>query len=334
MAHINFCRYLVCARVAPEDAEGALRALWQAFRNLGMLPWLCLNALESSRTKSYLYQMLKPAEESENIPRRVSTIRKRRGLRVTETLALSREWSAIGIGEMLAFPGAAQRPEKRLSASASELMQNIFSLLEDLVLGTVQKRTAEEFKAARAEAFPKYQDAVNAFVSLVRIVVPQPIIERLNQEFFCELEAELRENGLRAFGPAVRDQAVFTVWTLRKISDLAGQLFSTVKTDVKPTQEVADLLAQLMYHAVRTRFHVNCLVTSMQRQATLYPEVLELVVDGLRSAVNAYGLTKRLVDILAPLPELHLVPIEWDEEEEALLNEARRDMLNDFSEVV
>jgi hypothetical protein len=93
-------------------------------------------------------------------------------------------------------------------------------------------------------------------------------------------------------------------------------------------------MTQLLFHAVWTRFHVNCLVTSIERRATLYPEVLELVTDGLRSAVNAYGLTRQLLDALAPLPEIQLEPIEWDDEEQELLNEAKRDMLFELSEAI
>jgi hypothetical protein len=72
----------------------------------------------------------------------------------------------------------------------------------------------------------------------------------------------------------------------------------------------------------------------MQQDTPLFPEVLDLVIDGLRSAVNAYGLTKRLVDMLVPIPEVELAPIEWDEEEDALLNEAKRDMRVEFSEAI
>src|SRR5947199_339130 len=143
---------------------------------------------------------------------------------MVETLALSREWSAIGVGEMLAFPGTSERPERQLSGSAVELMRNISSVLEDLVLCAIENRTAVDFKASRDNAFPKYVEAVSALVSLIRIVVPPHVIERLNREFFCELEADLRDRGLTAFGPALRDQAVFTVWTLRKISDLSIQI--------------------------------------------------------------------------------------------------------------
>jgi hypothetical protein len=252
-----------------------------------------------------------------------------------ESLALSREWSAFGVGEMLAFPGAAESSRRRqVSGSADDLMRNIFSLLEDLVLCTIEKRTATEFRQSRDAVFPKYMEAVGALGSLVRIVVPQHVIERLNREFFCELEADLREKGLTAFGPALRDQAVFTVFTLRKISDLITQLAGAVKTDVKPSQQVAEIMSQLLFHAVWTRFHVNCLVTSIDRQAIIYPEVLELVTDGLRAAVNAYGLTRRLLDALSPIRETPLVPIEWDEEEQNLLNEAKRDMLVEFSDAI
>jgi hypothetical protein len=251
-----------------------------------------------------------------------------------DTLALSRDWSAIAVGETLAFPGISERPAKQLSGSADELMRNISSVLEDLVLCAVEKRTGFDFKAARKEAFPKYLEAIMALTSLIRIVVPQHVIEKLNREFFCELEADIREKGLAAFGPALRDQAVFTVWTLRKISDLLSQSASAAKTDLKPTQQAAEIMQQLLAFMIWTRFHVHCLVTSIERNRTLYPEVLELVIDGLRSAVNAYGLSRRLLDALAPIPEPLLVPIEWDDEEEELLNEARRDMVIEFREAV
>ncbi len=251
-----------------------------------------------------------------------------------ETLALSRDWSAIGVGETLAFPRTSERPAKQLSGSADELLRNISSVLEDLVLSAIDKRATIDFKTARKEAFPKYFEAVIALGSLIRIVVPQNVIEKLNREFFCELEADLREKGLSAFGPALRDQAVFTVWTLRKISDLLSQAASAAKTDLKPTQQVAEIMQQLLTCMIWTRFHVHCLVTSIERERTLYPEVLDLVIDGLRSAVNAYGLSRRLLDALAPLPEPLLAPIQWDDEEEELLNEARRDMLTEFSEAV
>src|ERR1700733_2901742 len=142
-------------------------------------------------------------------------------------LALARDFGFIKAGEMLAFPGSvSERSAKRISGSAEELIRNISGMMEDLVVSVIEKRTAAEFEAIRDKIFPKYFDAVLALASLIPILVPQQVIDRLNREFFCELEADLRDKGLTAFGAAVLDQAMFTVWTLRKISDYMSQIAS------------------------------------------------------------------------------------------------------------
>jgi len=248
---------------------------------------------------------------------------------MVEALTLSRRWEIIKVGETLAFPGSISRDSaKQLSGSADEVFRNVFTLLENLVLSVIEKRTAGEFKGAAESAFPKYLDAAIALSALTRLLVQQPVIERLNREFFCELEADLREHGLGAFGEAVRDQAMFTVWTLRKLSDLTSQMVATPlpQLDSKQTATFTELAAPCIYHAVRTRFYLNCLVTSMQKQVLIHPEALEIVIDGLRSVVNAYGLARRLVDLLVPLVAPEIAPVDWDEEDQQLLAEATRDM--------
>lgn len=239
-----------------------------------------------------------------------------------EALTLSRRWEIIKVGETLAFPGSiSQDSAKQLSGSADEVFRNIFTLLENLVLSVIEKRTAAEFKAAREEVFPKYLEAVIALSSLTRLLVQQPVIERLNREFFCELEADLRDRGLTAFGEAVRDQAMFTVWTLRKLSDFTSQITATQlqKLDEKQKAVFTEVAWPSIFHAIRTRFHVNCLVTSMQKQRPIYPDVMELMIDGLRSVVNAYALVRRLLDAVVPIAVPDIAPVLWDDEDRALL---------------
>lgn len=180
-------------------------------------------------------------------------------------LALARDFGIIRAGEMLAFPGSvSERSAKQISGSAEELIRNISGMTEDLVVSVIEKRTAAKFEATRSKVFPKYVDAVLALSSLIRILVPQQMIERLNREFFCELEGDLRDRGLIAFGAAVRDQAMFTVWTLRKISDFMSQIAVVPPNSDKDQQRVAaELARECIYHAIRTRFHVHCLVSSM-----------------------------------------------------------------------
>lgn len=54
---------------------------------------------------------------------------------------------------------------------------------------------------------------------------------------------------------------------------------------------------------------------------------MELMMDGLRSVVNAYGLARRLLDLIVPLPAPDVAPVEWDDEDRELLAEATSDML-------
>jgi hypothetical protein len=69
---------------------------------------------------------------------------------------------------------------------------------------------------------------------------------------------------------------------------------------------------------------------SMGTERPIHPEAMALVIDGLRSVVNAYGLARQLLDILVPLPE-HVVetPV-WDDEDQALLNEYAYDLAGEI----
>lgn len=248
-------------------------------------------------------------------------------------LALSRDFGIIRAGEMLAFPGAVSAlSAKQISGSAEELIRNISGMMENLVVSVIEKRTAAEFEASRASVFPQYLDAVLAFSSLIPILVPRQVIERLNREFFCELESDLRERGLTAFGAAVRDQAMFTVWTLRKISDFMSQIVVVpVNVDKDKQRTVTELGRDCIYHAIRTRFHVHCLVSSMATDTPIHRDVMSLMMDGLRSVVNAFGLARRMLDLVIPQSAPEITDVDWDEEDRELLAEATLDMLPELA---
>lgn len=250
-----------------------------------------------------------------------------------EALALSREIGVIRAGEVLAFPGTiSETTSKQLAGSTEDLIRNISLVLENMVQAVISKQTAVEFRAVRDEVFPKYAQAVLALSALLQIVLAKDARERLNREFFCELEADLRDRGLTTFGASVRDQGMFTVWTLRKISDYLSQI-ATVAEQL-PKEKLAEFVQlgnECVYHAIRTRFHLNCLTSSMAADPRIHSDALELVIDGLRSVVNAYALTRKLLDIALPQSEPPVEPIEWDDEDQALLREASFDPVGSFA---
>ena len=152
-------------------------------------------------------------------------------------------------------------------------------------------------------------------------------MEVLMNEHYSEMEADFRDRGLTAFGAEVRDQAIFTAWTLRKISDLCEAINSAKLASEQQKKTDQELAKQFAFFLVWTRFHLDCLLKSMQIQKPIYPEVLDVVIDGLRAAVNAYALARRGFNLRAPVPQPDVAAVEWDEEDRQLLDEATHDML-------
>jgi hypothetical protein len=231
------------------------------------------------------------------------------------------------VSELFAFIGLpSERAAKQgLAQRADELVATIATILDQLVLDVIEKRTASEFKAAREAAFPNYVRAMRGVSDLVRAVVPTSVLDRLTSESFCELEADFRDHGLSSFGAAIRDQAIFTIWTLRKISDLLERVSAKRLAD-HLIQADAEFASQFAFFSLWTRFHLDCLTVSMKLQKPLYPDVLELITDGLRAAVNAYAWIRQGVDLRIPVPEPTVAPIEWDDEDQELLDSSMQDM--------
>jgi hypothetical protein len=234
----------------------------------------------------------------------------------------------VRIGQVLAFPAtsAEDSSKKQLAGGASELIQSIASILERLVLDVLDQRTAAGFIERRNVAFPKYFEAMHALSSLANITVPPQVMERLSSEFFCEMEADCRDHALAAFGADIRDQLMFTVWTLRKTTDLCRTIGSLPLHDDNKAQDskIAQGYASM---AVWARFHIDCLRKSMELKRPIYPEVSELVIDGLRAAVNSYAWARRGLELRSPATDPDPSPVEWDEEDQQLLDEATFDQL-------
>ena len=129
----------------------------------------------------------------------------------TLAMVMPKNLGAIHVGEMLALPSLrSERQERRLSATATQIIRDTESVVDDMLLVMIKQRSAAEFMAVRNEVFPKYFRAVRAVSDLARIMIPSQVLEIISAESFSETEAEFRDQGLAAFGTAVRDQALFS----------------------------------------------------------------------------------------------------------------------------
>jgi len=248
--------------------------------------------------------------------------------------ALSLEFGPFGLSEgkglsFLSFPS--KQSAKQLAGSTGEAVRNIAEILEQLLTAAVEKRTAAEFIALRDSTFPHYTGVMIALATLVKAVVPAATVERLTAESLSEQEAELRDKGAAAFGTTVRDQAIFTVWTLWKINGL-GQKLSTLPTVPDDRKEDdARFLQMFIFHGLRTRFHLDCLTASIRHNLPIFPEVLNAISDGLRSGVDAYAWIRQSVDVRCQHEEPVLPFLPLDEEDREFVDASARDMASDSS---
>ncbi|HUI82358.1 MAG TPA: hypothetical protein VLY24_30755 [Bryobacteraceae bacterium] len=235
----------------------------------------------------------------------------------------------VNRAELLKIIGLPSEREQaaRIADGAGELVRTVVSVIDNLVTACIERRTANEFLQKRNEVFPQYFVAMRALGDLTKIVLPKQAIERLVAESFSEMEADFRELGPPTFGTDLTERGMFTVWTLRKIHDLAQEIVASpipIEDDSKNKDN--EMAMEFVTLAVWNRFHVDCLTKSMRAKKPLYPEVVEPIRDGLRAAVNAYACIRRWADLRNPKAEPVLSHVEWSEEDECLLADSMRDL--------
>lgn len=243
------------------------------------------------------------------------------------TVAITPPRPRVNIGELFKVVGLPTERERttKLVDRAGDLVREVVSVIDDLVTTSIEQRTAAEFYAVRDEVFPQYCAAVRALGDLARIVLPQHTIERLSAESFSEMESDFRELGSSAFGSDLTERGLFTVWTLRKIYDLAKEISaSPVQKDI--AEEDTEKAREFVRFALWNRFHVDCLTKSMRAKKPIFPEVVDPIRDGLRAAVNAYAHIRQWADLRNPRQEPELGQIEWTDDDEMLLADSMRDL--------
>jgi hypothetical protein len=250
----------------------------------------------------------------------------------TEMIAIPKRHLSEVFGQLLRLVGlpskatVEQDRSTEIPARAFELVRNIVTVVDDLVSSTLEKRTSADFTASREEVFPSYFEAMRALGNLGRIVLPKQTVTRLSSEWFCGLEADFRNLGPSPFGSDLSERGLFTVWTLKKIHDIAQEI-ALSKPSTVDTAKDRTMAMDFAGRALWTRFHVDCLTKAMRDRKSIYPEVVEDIRDGLRQAVDTYACIRQWVDLRSPQrQEIMVSPVEWTDDDELLLTDSMRDM--------
>ncbi len=233
-----------------------------------------------------------------------------------------------GLGGLPTFVGLPSKKSARvLSEDTAEIFKGIFSVLNNLLLQAIDAQTSDEFVALRSQVFDDIRKTQKAFTNLAKVIVPKPTLDRLVWESFAEMEAELSEHGLQKFGEVARDQAIFTVWTLRKINRLLAKIVQGEKLPQELVARDKEIAREFSFYVFWAQFHLECLFAAMRCNKPVRPEVLDVICDGMRGIVNAYGLLRQGLDLRWPTKDDEsLSPYEWDEEDQELLDSSMADM--------
>jgi hypothetical protein len=238
----------------------------------------------------------------------------------------------IGLGELLAFLGLpSNRSVKDLPGTGAEAFKGLTGLIDELLSRTIDQRTKAAFESTRDKVFGDYFWAVKTLSRLARIVVPEGVISRLVEESFSELEADLRDQGTIRFGTPAKEQALHCVWTLRRTSGLISKIHYAGKPPSELEQQDAALASRFAFYASWTNFHLDCLVAAIRLDKPIHPDVLPEIIDGMRAAVNAYGLIRQGVDLrFPPVEEPSFSAPQWDAEDQELLDSSMHDLAKEI----
>jgi hypothetical protein len=243
-------------------------------------------------------------------------------------LEIERNRAHGGLGELPTFVGLPTKNSARvLSEESAELFKAILSVLNDLLLRAIDAQSRDEFVALRGQIFEDTQKTQKAMGNLAMVILPKPTLERLVWESFAEMEADLTEHGSKKYGAIARDQAIFTVWTLRKINRLLSKIVEAAPVSAELQEKDREIAKDFSFYVYWAQFHLECLFAAMRFNKPIAPSILDEICDGLRAAVNAYGLVRQGIALRWPSQDDEgLKPFQWGEEDQELLDSSMADM--------
>ncbi len=237
----------------------------------------------------------------------------------------------VSLGGLDNLFGVVGLPSKRSSGdvlfgSTKEVWRGTKAAVDGMLLKCIDAKGEDEFAQRRRVVFPQYARIVQALASLVRVLATDQMVDNLVRESFCELEHDFREQGPERFGSTAADQAIFTVWTLRRTSRLLSDLVGTRPARQDLLERDCKMASDFVTYALWAQFHLDCLVGAIRFDKPIQLAVLPSIEDGLRAAVDAYGLAREGVRLREQVPIAPEPVVEWDEEDQELLDSSMRDL--------
>lgn len=237
------------------------------------------------------------------------------------------------IGSLGAFFETSPSSDEVLGAKEERLIRGLVSALDTYLLAAISARSVQEFTRERKKVWPKYVRGLRALLDTFNNLVPEQVTEQLSIQAMSELENDIQKKGEAVFGSTLKNQALFTLWTIGKIRLLGREIVSATVPASK-RQDDMELAREYHLDSLWAQFHLDSLVAAIKFDRPVSEEIRGLVCDGLRAAVNAYAIMKDAAALRKPSGIESTTPanLPWDEEDERLLASSMRDIDVDTSE--
>lgn len=235
--------------------------------------------------------------------------------------------------DLKGFVGLGTQTRAKTDDTAAQLNQvfgEVTRLADELFVTILEQRSAESFRQTVERSFNDYVHLMRAKGDLIRFALRNDTAsaERLVDQSLSSLEADFRHEGAVRFGQTVNEQAVFTIWTLRRT---VNQIWRVHAAEVALTQEQLEareaLTADFGLYSAWAQLHLATLSASLRLNRPIHPDVAPAVLDGLRAMVNAGGFARQLIDMALPSAgDDELEPYEWDDEDDELVRSSMADL--------
>jgi hypothetical protein len=175
-------------------------------------------------------------------------------------------------------------PAARLPSQQDKAQIALCNLIQDLT----QSHSVDEFVARRERLFSQYCDLM---LGLGRIQHALTGREELNRQTKHQLvlAESMISRADEKFCPAyLKDQALFSLWELGKVVDLAAFINSRPPLPESKREEDMRLSSTCTTELLFGRLHLDCLIYAISTKRIHSEEVLELISDGMRHFVNGH----------------------------------------------
>ncbi len=212
---------------------------------------------------------------------------------------------------------------------ASEDRDIIFALSRQIsrqLAAAINSKSRAEFMAVRNEGLPRYARALRALSDTVMNLFPESVLGDLAPRGFELLSDDLERS--QVLKEELKEQALFTLWTLKKVRPLTRQLSETrwLLDDEKKKRD-AELALEYNYYAIGAQFHLDAVMSVIRLEKNVNEEVQHEMCNGLRALVNAYTIIQDGLSLRHTTQEPALSEgLPWDEEDADLLASSMKDI--------